>query len=202
MTAMLKGFGRGPLQARGPRRGAGVRKPRKEETAGRKGRCLVGRGATYGDFGVADGALVGLRGPVARIVVGGSEDDGVFRGRGCERRVWARRLEEERRPCEDIAFLLQRAVGGGETALRGGKRGDDHEVSILIGVGDGERAGRTPSKVSTMIIRPPQHGQRRTGEAVSAALSGSARERSGAASNWRALDVAGSNDAGEQAVMA
>ena len=37
------------------------------ETAGRKGRCLVGRGATYGDFGVADGALVGLRGPVARI---------------------------------------------------------------------------------------------------------------------------------------
>src|SRR5271166_5117864 len=76
-----------------------------------------------------------------RIVLGGSEDDGVFRGRGCERRVWARRLEEERRPCEDIAFLLQRAVGGGETALRGGKRGDDHEVSILIGVGDGERAG-------------------------------------------------------------
>src|SRR5271166_182465 len=94
--------------------GPSVRKPRKEETAGRKGRCLVGRGATYGDFGVADGALVGLRGPVARIVVGGSEDDGVFRGRGCERRVWARRLEEERRPCEDIAFLLQRAVGGEE----------------------------------------------------------------------------------------
>ena len=77
--------------------------------------------------------------------------------------------------------------------MRGGERGDDHEVSILIGVGDGERAGRTPSKVSTMIIRPPQHGQRRTGEAVSAALSGSARERSGAASgaasNWRARSM-------------
>ncbi len=68
MTAMLKGFGRRPFAgARGLTR-AGVRKPRKEETAGRKGRCLVGRGATYGDFGVADGALVGLRGPVARIV--------------------------------------------------------------------------------------------------------------------------------------
>jgi len=78
------------------------------ETADRKVRCLVGRGAAYGDFGLADEALVGFRGPVARIVLGGSEDDGVFRGRGCEGRVWARRLEEERRPCEDIAFLLQR----------------------------------------------------------------------------------------------
>jgi hypothetical protein len=28
---------------------------------------------------------------------------------------------------------------------------DCHEVSILIRVGDGERAGRAPSKVSTMI---------------------------------------------------
>ena len=45
--------------------GAGVRKPRKGETAGRKRRCLVGRGATYGDFGFGDEALVGLRGPVA-----------------------------------------------------------------------------------------------------------------------------------------
>ena len=75
---------------------------------------MVGRGETYGDFGIADGALVGLRGPVARNVLGGSEDDGVFRGRGCDGRVWARRLEEERRPCEDITFLLQRAVGGEE----------------------------------------------------------------------------------------
>jgi hypothetical protein len=33
-------------------------------------------------------------------------------------------------------------------------------VSILIGLGDGEREGRTPSKVSMTIIRPPQQGHR------------------------------------------
>jgi len=92
--------------------GAGVRKPPKEETAGRKG--AVWSGATYGDLRIAGGRLVGLRERVARIVLGGSEDDGVFRGRGCEGRVWARRLEEERRPCEDIAFPLRRAAGGEE----------------------------------------------------------------------------------------
>jgi hypothetical protein len=38
-------------------------------------------------------------------------------------------------------------------ALRGGKRrGDPHELSILIRFGDGERAGRGPPNVSTMII--------------------------------------------------
>ena len=37
-------------------------------------------------------------------------------------------------------------------------------------VGDGERAGRAPSNVSTMTIRPPQHGHCRAGEAVSASL--------------------------------
>ncbi len=78
--------------------------------------------------------------------------------------------------------------------MRVGKRRDDHhEVSILIRLGGGERAGRGPSKVSTMIIRPPQHGHRRTGEAVSASLSASAHERSGeasgAASNWRARSM-------------
>ena len=40
--------------------------------------------------------------------------------------------------------------------MRGGKRGDGHEVSILIRLGDGEREERAPSNVSTMIIRPPQ----------------------------------------------
>jgi len=74
--------------------------------------------------------------------------------------------------------------------LGGGKHGDgDHEVSILIRFGGGDRAGRAPSKVSTMIIRPPQQGHRGVGEAVSASLFGSARERSGevvdAARNWR-----------------
>jgi hypothetical protein len=45
--------------------------------------------------------------------------------------------------------------------LRGGKDGAiAHEVSILIRLGDGERAGRTPSKVSMTIIRPPQQGHR------------------------------------------
>ncbi len=38
-------------------------------------------------------------------------------------------------------------------------RGDGHELSILIWAGDGERQGRGPSNVSTMIIRPPQQGQ-------------------------------------------
>ncbi len=139
--------------------GAGVRKRRKEETAGRKGRCLVGRGATYGDFEVADGALAGPWGRMARIVRGWSEDDESFLWRGCERRVWARRLERVFGRFEDIAFLFQRAVGGeGDRRCASGS-GDGHEVSILIRVGDGERAGRAPSKVSTIIIRPPQHGR-------------------------------------------
>jgi hypothetical protein len=46
--------------------------------------------------------------------------------------------------------------------------GDGHEVSILIRLGDGDRAGRGPPNVSTTIIRPPQHGQRRAGERSSA----------------------------------
>ena len=49
----------------------------------------------------------------------------------------------------------------GRWALRGGKHGAiAHEVSILIRLGEGERAGRTPSKVSMTIIRPPQQGHR------------------------------------------
>ena len=79
-------------------------------------------GATYGDFGVADGALVGFRGLVARIVLGGGNaDDELFGGRGCGRRVWARRLERVCGRFEDIAFLLQRAVGGkGDRRCAGG----------------------------------------------------------------------------------
>ena len=49
----------------------------------------------------------------------------------------------------------------GRSALRGGKHGViAHEVSIPTRLGDGERAGRTPSKVSMTIIRPPQQGHR------------------------------------------
>jgi len=72
-------------------------------------------------------------------------------------------------------------------------RGDGHELSILIRVGDGERQGRGPSIVSTMIIRPPQQGQRRAGETSLAWLSASAHGRWGAAraaaSNCRARSM-------------
>ena len=60
--------------------------------------------------------------------------------------------------------------------MRGGRRDGGHEVSILIRVSDGERSGCVPSKVSTMIILPPQQAHGREGEDVS---SRSARERSG-----------------------
>ena len=50
----------GPLQARGSQRGAGVRKPRKEETARRKG--AVWLGGTYGDLKIADESHAWLRG--------------------------------------------------------------------------------------------------------------------------------------------
>ena len=59
------------------------------------------------------------------------------------------------------------------SGLRGGMRGDGHEVSILIRLGDGDRPGRAPSNVSMMIIRPPQHGHRRAGNGASASLSAS-----------------------------
>ena len=41
----------------------------------------------------------------------------------------------------------------------------------LIRLGDGEREERAPSNVSTMIIRPPQPGDGRKGEGLSASLS-------------------------------
>jgi hypothetical protein len=62
--------------------GAGVRKPPKEETARRKGG--VWSGATYGDFGVAEEAVVGLWRLVAGILRGGNEDDERVGGGSCE----------------------------------------------------------------------------------------------------------------------
>jgi hypothetical protein len=58
--------------------------------------------------------------------------------------------------------VVRRAAGSeAERGCEAGEDGDrDHEVSILIRVGAEERAGRAPSNVSTMIIRPPQHGMR------------------------------------------
>src|SRR5271166_5861659 len=89
---MLKGFGRWPFAGARAGRGAGVRKPRKEETAGRRG--AVWLGATYGDLKVADGSAMWRRGRKAAGVIVGSEHDGLFRGRGCERRVWERHLDD------------------------------------------------------------------------------------------------------------
>ena len=78
---------------------------------------------------------------------------------------------------------------GKRSTLRGEMRGDGHEVSILIRVGDGDRAGRAPSNVSMMIIRPPQHGHRRAvGGLRSRCRPRRARSGRGcvaAASNWR-----------------
>ena len=72
------------------------------------------------------------------------------------------------------------------STVRGGMRGDGHELSILIRLGDDARQGRGPSNVSTMIIRPPQQGQRRAGETSSARLSAS-RE------GWGAFSAAASS---------
>ena len=51
------------------------------------------------------------RGWKAAGVIVRSEHDALFRGRGCERRVWARRLERVCGGREDIAFVLRRVVG-------------------------------------------------------------------------------------------
>jgi hypothetical protein len=71
---------------------AGVRKPPKEETAGRKG--AIWSGAAYGDFGVADEALVGLRWPVAGMFAAKEKTTGFFvedpARVGRERGAWRR----------------------------------------------------------------------------------------------------------------
>ena len=85
--------------------------------------------------------------------------------------------------------------------VRGGMRGEGHELSILIRVGDGERQARGPSNVSTMIIRPPQQGQRRAGETSSARLSASTCGRwraACAASNCRARSMLSARSAPEK----
>src|SRR5271166_1064387 len=137
----------------------------------RAGRGAAWSGASYGDLRIADGSGVSARGPVARNLGGGNDDDDRVRSRG-------------RRPPAP-ARGRKRARSG----LRGGMRGDGHEVSILIRLGGGERAGRGPSNVSTTIIRPPQHGHRRGDEPSSPSLSASAfafwGETLGAASAWR-----------------
>ena len=117
---------------------------------------------------------------------GESEEGACVRSRQWAGLAQARRSEEDWRVREDIGLLLRRGGGEGKTGLRGGKGSDDHEVSIPR-VGDGDRAGRRPSNVSTMIMRPPQHGHWLAGVLVSLSAS--------------ALDVVGANRGGEQAVV-
>ena len=68
MAAKVKGFGRRPQHDGACGLGAGVRKPPKEETAGRRG--YVRARATYGDLKVAGWTLVSLQGAQARNFVG------------------------------------------------------------------------------------------------------------------------------------
>ena len=91
--------------------------------------------------------------------------------------------------------------------MRGGKRGDGHEVSILIRLGDGEREERAPLNVSTMIIRPPAtrtwtQGRRSFGLAVRRVGRALGRGLGRGEQLSDALDVAGSNHSGEEAVVA
>ena len=131
---------------------------------------------------------------------------GRFRWRRCAgARRWPRSQEDLATSRGRRARVPARGWRRRRSTVRGGMRGDGHELSILIRLGDGERQGRAPSNVSTMIIRPPQQGQRRAGETSSARLSAS-REGwgafSAAASNCRARSMLSrSNRAGDEAVM-
>jgi hypothetical protein len=176
----------GPLRRWRRGAGAGVRKPPKEETAGRKG---SGGRDLWGFAGRGWSAGVGPEAVGRRL----RRSEG--RWRACSI-VPMRGLSASRG-----AKRLWRGLGGHchpgpargwkgkRSTLQGEMRGAGHEVSILIRLGDGDRAGRGPSNVSTMIIRPPQHGQRRAGATSSASRPASARERWGApsdaASAWR-----------------
>jgi hypothetical protein len=74
-------------------------------------------------------------------------------------------------PVEQGRCSLAIGQRGEQTAVRCDRRRDpDHEVSILI------RLGKGPArpKVSTTIMRPPQHGHRRRGSGGSASPGSSA----------------------------
>ena len=85
-------------------------------------------------------------------------------------------------------------------------RGDGHEVSILIRVGDGDCAGRAPSNVSMMITDRSNKGTGGRSEVFrSRCRPRRARSRAGAGRGEQlanALDAVRSNRAGEEAVMA
>src|SRR5271165_204386 len=183
--------------------------PLRDGRAGLWGRrTKASQGGNRGEVGgwLGGRALWGFwrHGPSAGGTSGAGDEDSSRRER--RRRALFRRTVraagEGAAPGEGLASLRGRRLPApargwrrrrGEKWLRGGKRSDDHEVSIRMRLGDGDLAGRGPSKVSTMIIRPPQHGQRRGGGTSSAPLSAPARERWGASSDaasaWRARSM-------------
>jgi hypothetical protein len=156
-----EGFGRRPLTRRRAGSGAGVRKPPREETAGRLGTVwrarlwgFVGRGRRSSEASATRGGRCfrRKRRRLASLIAAMRGSEGFASVEGGQRRSRGRRVRVR-------ACGLRRK----RSTLRGGMRGDGHELSMLIRVGDGERQGRGPSNVSTTIIRPPQQGQRCAG---------------------------------------
>src|SRR5271157_5799283 len=191
MSAQVKGFGRRPFATLGLRPGPALESlPRRKPRGGRgtvwrarlwgfedRGR-LTSKASAIGDARCFQRkrrwlgfSMATMRGSEALASVAG----GLATSDGRRARVPARGWRRRR------------------STVRGGMRGDGHEESILIRVGDGERAGRALSNVSTMIIRPPQQGHRRAGEGGSASLSVSAGDglpwQLGATSAWRARSM-------------
>ena len=115
MRALIRGF-RTPAPLRGVVRafGAGVRKPSKEETAGRKGAGLAG--STYGDLKVWAGALGAVRGPGDESLPGAPKTAGVL---GCEDGlVWRGRCAWRR--TAELARTLASCFGARPEARRSG----------------------------------------------------------------------------------
>ena len=181
---LVKGFGAGPLRRWDWRPGPALESlPRRKPRGGRgtvwRARLwgFEDRGGLASEASAAGGAWCFLRKrrrwPFSMARMHGNEAlasvaGGLATSRGRRARVPARGWRRRR------------------STVRGGMRGDGHELSILIRLGDGDRQGRGPSNVSTMIMRPPQQGQRRAGETSSARLSAS-RE------GWGAFSAAASS---------
>ena len=122
MPQKVKGFGRRPIATVEARcRG---RRPKASQGGNRgKEEARFGWAGPMGILGSRRGSPMWRRGCKAAGVIVRSEHDALFRGRGCERRVWARRLERVCGGREDIAFLLRRARGG---------EGDKHSAGRQI----------------------------------------------------------------------
>ena len=92
--------------------------------------------------------------------------------------------------------------------MRGGKRGDDHEVSILIRIGGGERVGRGPSKNVSVNDHPAaatRASARRQGRfslAVGLGVRALGRDFGRGERLAGSLDVARSNRSSEQTIVA